>query len=458
MNKQPKPCRQTYCQETGTMRQGPQIKRPRGRSQGGYQGNNNQSNGGGGNNNNRKPGSARHQTFDSNGPDTRVRGTAIQVYEKYMSLARDATTSGDRVMAENYYQHAEHYYRIIASFSEGQPYIPQHMQQRDSFDYDQDDERAQEQGDAGAPESAGLDVPQPDLQPGENPRVDAARTDAPRPEGGRYEGERREPRRDYRNEGRNEPRGDYNRGEPRADYNRGEPRGEYNRNEPRADYNRGEPRADYNRGESRGEYNRNEPRAEYRGERRPDPRQDQRGEPRQDPRNDQRPDPRADNGDFNEHPAFLRQPARRPRDEQEPRQDQPRNEQPRGEGRPEGRGRGRSSYQGGYEQQPYEQPAVAANAGPVTVITPAGGGLPPLETAPIAAPPPPAPVVVEAPAPAPTPVVIPIAEAPAPVEAVLPLDLPVPESAASDAAPGAPTEPPKRKRGRPPKVKPPVEA
>ncbi|KJV08676.1 hypothetical protein VZ95_16255, partial [Elstera litoralis] len=65
------------------MRQGPQIKRPRGRSQGGYQGNSNQSNGGSGNNNNRKPGSARHQTFDSNGPDTRVRGTAIQVYEKY---------------------------------------------------------------------------------------------------------------------------------------------------------------------------------------------------------------------------------------------------------------------------------------------------------------------------------------------------------------------------------------
>ncbi|MCX8500454.1 MAG: DUF4167 domain-containing protein, partial [Alphaproteobacteria bacterium] len=54
-----------------------------------------------------------HQTFDSNGPDIRVRGTAFQVLEKYLALARDATTSGDRIAAENFYQHAEHYYRII---------------------------------------------------------------------------------------------------------------------------------------------------------------------------------------------------------------------------------------------------------------------------------------------------------------------------------------------------------
>jgi hypothetical protein len=53
------------------------------------------------------------QNFDSNGPDVRVRGNANQVYDKYLALARDATMAGDRVVAESYYQHAEHYYRII---------------------------------------------------------------------------------------------------------------------------------------------------------------------------------------------------------------------------------------------------------------------------------------------------------------------------------------------------------
>ena len=57
-----------------------------------------------------------NRSYDSNGPDVRVRGTASQVYEKYQALARDAMSSGDRVMAENYGQHAEHYYRIMLSF------------------------------------------------------------------------------------------------------------------------------------------------------------------------------------------------------------------------------------------------------------------------------------------------------------------------------------------------------
>lgn len=57
-----------------------------------------------------------NRSYDSNGPDVRVRGTASQVYEKYQALARDAMSSGDRVMAENYQQHAEHYFRILQSF------------------------------------------------------------------------------------------------------------------------------------------------------------------------------------------------------------------------------------------------------------------------------------------------------------------------------------------------------
>lgn len=57
-----------------------------------------------------------NRSYDSNGPDVRVRGNASQVFEKYQALARDAMSSGDRVMAENYQQHAEHYYRIMLSF------------------------------------------------------------------------------------------------------------------------------------------------------------------------------------------------------------------------------------------------------------------------------------------------------------------------------------------------------
>ncbi len=53
-----------------------------------------------------------NRSYDSNGPDVKVRGTASQVCDKYLALAREATTSGDRVKAEGYFQHAEHYLRL----------------------------------------------------------------------------------------------------------------------------------------------------------------------------------------------------------------------------------------------------------------------------------------------------------------------------------------------------------
>ncbi len=62
----------------------------------------------------------RNHVFDSNGPDLRVRGTAQQLFEKYLQLGRDATSSGDRVMAEGYFQHAEHYFRIINAINQAQ--------------------------------------------------------------------------------------------------------------------------------------------------------------------------------------------------------------------------------------------------------------------------------------------------------------------------------------------------
>jgi hypothetical protein len=61
----------------------------------------------------RRPQNSHNRSFDSAGPDVKIRGTASQVYEKYLQLARDANSSGDRIQAENYHQHAEHYYRIV---------------------------------------------------------------------------------------------------------------------------------------------------------------------------------------------------------------------------------------------------------------------------------------------------------------------------------------------------------
>jgi len=55
----------------------------------------------------------RHHNFESSGPEVKIRGTAQQVLEKYLAIARDAAAGGDRIAAENYLQHAEHYYRII---------------------------------------------------------------------------------------------------------------------------------------------------------------------------------------------------------------------------------------------------------------------------------------------------------------------------------------------------------
>ena len=62
----------------------------------------------------------RAQTFDSSGPEVRIRGNAYQVLEKYLALARDAQSAGDRVAAENFYQHAEHYFRLINASGEHQ--------------------------------------------------------------------------------------------------------------------------------------------------------------------------------------------------------------------------------------------------------------------------------------------------------------------------------------------------
>ena len=94
------------------MRSGPNTRRPMRRG-----GGNNSNNNG---NNNRRGGSPRTQNFESNGPDIKVRGNAQQIVDKYQTLAREAATAGNPVMAENYYQHAEHYHRVLTASGGGE--------------------------------------------------------------------------------------------------------------------------------------------------------------------------------------------------------------------------------------------------------------------------------------------------------------------------------------------------
>ena len=95
------------------MRHGHNSRRPRGRNGGHGGGHSGGHHHHGGNNNSGRRFNPRVQTFDSNGPDVRIRGNAFQITEKYTTLARDASASGDRILAESYLQHAEHYQRML---------------------------------------------------------------------------------------------------------------------------------------------------------------------------------------------------------------------------------------------------------------------------------------------------------------------------------------------------------
>ncbi|MFT8674788.1 MAG: DUF4167 domain-containing protein [Acetobacter sp.] len=96
----------------------------------------------------------RNHVFDSHGPDVRVRGTAQQLFEKYLQLGRDATGSGDRVAAEAYFQHAEHYFRIMNAMAQAAQQSQQERAERQST-RQQRQSHAVEEGE-----------PQPDIEDG----------------------------------------------------------------------------------------------------------------------------------------------------------------------------------------------------------------------------------------------------------------------------------------------------
>lgn len=95
------------------------------------------------NNGGRKHVNPLSRNFESNGPDVKVRGTAQTIAEKYLQLGRDAQSSGDIVMAESYYQHAEHYLRIVAAAQAYQQQVQPQYRRPDEFD----DEDGEDSGD-----------------------------------------------------------------------------------------------------------------------------------------------------------------------------------------------------------------------------------------------------------------------------------------------------------------------
>ena len=72
------------------------------------------------NNNIRRNGSSINKVFDGNGSENRVKGNALQVHEKYQAMARDAKSSGDRIKAENYLQHVDHFERLVSNKNSNQ--------------------------------------------------------------------------------------------------------------------------------------------------------------------------------------------------------------------------------------------------------------------------------------------------------------------------------------------------
>ena len=87
---------------------------------------------------NRKGPNPLTRSYESNGPDVKIRGTALHIAEKYIQLARDAQGSGDRVAGENYLQHAEHYYRIVAAAQAQMPQAQPFVRSEEESDEEED--------------------------------------------------------------------------------------------------------------------------------------------------------------------------------------------------------------------------------------------------------------------------------------------------------------------------------
>jgi len=243
------------------MRDFKSMKRQRGR-------NRKPGGGGGGGGHGNNP----NRAFDSNGPEgLKVRGNAQHVYERYQQLARDAASSGDRVLAENFLQHAEHYFRLMRAMQPNRPVSE--IVSRDSFasgfDIDFEDESGVSQVDSLEPDAPaeGAETGDGDSQGGRPDRNNNEQREfrRDRDRDRDFRGENRDGNRDNRDRDRGEFRRDRD-DRPRDDRQRDDrPRDDRPRDErPRDD----RPREDRAEGEGRRE-SRRERFDRQRGERRP---------------------------------------------------------------------------------------------------------------------------------------------------------------------------------------------
>ena len=213
------------------------MKRQRGRNRGGGGGKPQQQNA--------------NRAFDSNGPEgIKVRGNAQHVFEKYQQLARDANASGDRVLAENYLQHAEHYFRLLRALQPQRPAaeILGRDQFASGYDIDFEDEGAQAQAEA-ADEAAEGEAEAAEARGerwrDERPRDERPRDERPRDDRARDDRGRRDRWRDDRRERDDRPRDERPRDERPRDER---PRDERPRDErPRDDRPRDDRRDRYER-------------------------------------------------------------------------------------------------------------------------------------------------------------------------------------------------------------------
>lgn len=259
------------------MRQG-QSKRIRGRSRGGGGGSGSGSGSGGG-----KGPNPLTRSYESNGPDVKIRGTAGTIADKYVQLSRDALTAGDPVGAENYMQHAEHYYRLLAAAqAQFQPHQTFVRADADDFnDVDFDDEGG-EQAEANGQPYGTNGAPQPQPQSGNQPHN-------PQQQGRQHNGGR--------------PNGGYDQSRPRDDQRRPYDRNErrpYDRNDRQDAGGQDQNRQDF----SRQDVNRQEPIRQEpirQDVNRPD--QNRQAGPQQDDRRDDRRPERTDRQPRGDRPA-----------------------------------------------------------------------------------------------------------------------------------------------------------
>jgi hypothetical protein len=188
-----------------------------------------------------------NRVYESNGPDVKVRGTAQTVADKYLQLGRDAQSSGDNVAAENFYQHAEHYLRILsAAQAYNQQY--QQQQQQQQFQRPQDDIFDEEGGDDGAETDGGdgQSFERPQIAQEQPPAAAVTRSESQGEQPAEQrEGESPQQQQNRSRDGRDRNRYRSNWDRREGDNRQAQPRNEPPRNEPPRD----EPRGDQGRQE-----------------------------------------------------------------------------------------------------------------------------------------------------------------------------------------------------------------